>query len=516
VRHTLSKRLSPLIALVGLAGCGGAKNEPRRAAEPTDRLAAVSAVSEEEPKWTRLQSEHFDVATDLSAPDATRAALALETTRAALRSAAWPNASEAVAARTSVVIFRDGLEFMHYFENVAAIFVRYVRPTIVLWGKPDYWEQKTGLNAEASSSLLRHELTHRLASGVYARQPTWFAEGLAQFLETMTVSEDGSTATLGEADPEALRRYKRYRVHVSEALAWRSYTDSDPETIAGLYGISWLMVHFLHDNRGNDFDAFQNALVQGVDPEAAWKKSLGTLRPEVLDAQLRDYVQHADFKKVAVPIERTAVAPATNAVITEADVHAIRAQLAISGSQTRPHAGLDAEAQREIESALALEPANPLAVRLLLATGRSLPKNDLTARLHAHLEKRPDDGEAWLLLAEHGIASEREAAARKAAKLMPANPDACVILAWYLAASGRAEEALAVAVKATSLAPWDARGHYAHAEALFGVGRCTDAIRAETRAIDVLPDDRASSQFAEELRHKLDLYKRSCAKSKHR
>ncbi|HVH44165.1 MAG TPA: DUF1570 domain-containing protein, partial [Labilithrix sp.] len=377
------KQLLPLLAFlaVQLVGCAAAKGGKGVATDAAKQPAVVS----DEPKWTRLQSEHFDLATDLGETDALRAAEALETTRAAMLSAAWPGASDALAARTSVVVFQDGLDFLHFFENIAAIYVQLVRPTIVLWGKPDYWEQKTGVNAEASSSLLRHELTHRLASAIYVRQPRWFSEGLAQFLETLTVSADGTTATLGEVDPDALRSYRRVRVSASDALAWQSYAEADQKTLQGLYGISWLMVHFLYDKRGNEFDAFQRALIRGVAPEQAWKKSFGALPPEVLDAQLFEYAKRASFKKVAIPIERTSVQPITKATITEADVHAIRAQLALSGAATRERAGLGDEAQREIERALALEPANPLAVRLLLSTGKRVPSNDLGARVRAQL-----------------------------------------------------------------------------------------------------------------------------------
>lgn len=501
--------LTPLIslALIHLVGCGPNKGTARETLHP------VVASANDDPPWARLQSEHFDIATDLDAPDALRAAETLETTRAAILSAAWPGKSDDLAARTSVVIFRDGLEFMQYFEHAAAVFVPFVRPTIVLWGKPDYWEQKTGLSAEASSSLLRHELTHRVASAIYGRQPKWFSEGLAQFIETMTVSADGTKAKIGELFPEALENYRTYRerIGVSDALAWKTYTEHDQHGIHGLYGLSWLMVHYLLERRDKEFAVFQDGLRAGIEPERAWKKAFATLRPEVLDAELLDYAKRRAFKTWEVPIERISTQPATKASITEADVHAIRAQLAISGAGMRKDgAKLLAESQRNIQRALALEPANPLAIRLLLANGNRLSAEDLHVRLQTQLAKRPDDGEAWLLLAETGAPPEREEAARKALALMPGNPEAALALAVELLATGRAKEALPIASNATALAPWDARAHHAYGAALSAVGRCTDAVRAETRAIEVLPDKRTNSPFERELRTRLDEYRRKC------
>lgn len=503
--------LGAALLVAQLLGCAAGNTGSKEGATvPAERPAIVS----DEPKWIRIESDHFDLATDLSETEALRAAEVLETTRAAMLSAAWPGNTDDLRARTTVVVFQDGLDFMHFFNgNTLAVTVWSVRPTIVLWGKSDYWQQRTGVTFDASSSRLRHELTHRLARARYARQPMWFSEGLAQYLETLTVSADGTKATLGEVSPTVLRMYSSFRVRVSDALAWSSYAEHDDDTILGLYGISWLLVHFLYDTRAHDFEAFQHALARGVAPDLAWRKSFGAFRLEDLDAQLVQYAKLASFKRVVVPIERPSVRPVRKLPITEADVHAIRAHLALAGAELAAGGDLRDEAQQELGRALALEPANPLAVRLLLSSDKSPPRSELSARLRAQVAKRPDDGDAWLLLAEIGAPSEREAAARKAVALMSANSDACVVLASHLVATGRAEEALPLAKKAASLAPWDHRALDTYAAALFAGGRCADAILEETRAIDALPDGRARSPLARESRRKLDEYKRSCARS---
>lgn len=511
MRVKLLRSLPLLLAL--LVGCSapkrgklaeGAATPPTRAADGAD------------PPWIRLQSEHFDLATDMSEQDAGLAVEALEHTRSALLSAAWNEASDLPTARTTVIVLRDGLEFMQYFEEAAALFSEVVRPTLVLWGKPDYWEARTGVNAEASSSLVRHELTHRIASSFYMRQPKWFAEGLAQYLQTLRVSSDGASATIGEVDPLALRRYRQSNATVRDVLRWDSYTADDPDVIRGYYGVSWLLVHYLFDERPSEFGAFQTALTRGESPEIAWKKAFGTERTDALDDRLADYARRKKYKTAVVPVERTSMKPPTRASITEADVHAIRAQLALIGGGLAAgpkHDALRREAAEELRRATRLEPVNPLAVRLLFASGMFAHDDPrLAAQLTAQLGKRPNDGEAWLLAAEWGVPSEREAAARKAVSLMPDSPEACTVLAWYLAKTGRTDEAIGLATKAVTLAPWSTRAHRTFAEALLGAGRCSEAIREQTRAIEVLPDGPTREPLVKEFERGLDAIKRECSK----
>jgi tetratricopeptide (TPR) repeat protein len=507
---TTRRRLLSLLAVSLVLGCGSSKGSAVHSAESPK----AAAVASDEPKWIRIQSEHFDLSTDLEESDAFRAAEALENERSAIISALWHGNSERAATRTSAVVFQDGLEFAQFFDGVTALFVALPRPTVILWGKPEHWKSTTGVTADATSSVLRHELTHRLASSLFAQQPKWFAEGLAQFVETLTVSADGKTATLGEADPEALNNYWRFRTGVSDALEWKSIAGVGGEKLQGLYGVSWLLVHYLVDKRSDGFEAFQRALASGVDPNEAWKNEFGSLRPIDLDRELREYAQRRSFKKVVIPIELRAVQPAKRTAISEAEVHAIRAQVALVAAGTGVRQDLIEEANKEIERAVALEPANALAVRLLLLMGKQSHVGDLGPRLRTQIAKRPDDGDAWLLLAEFGEPAERETAARKAVALMPDNPDACIVLANHLAATGRADEALPLATKAATLAPWNVRAHDAIAAALFGAGRCPDAIRAESQAIEVLPEAQSRSSTALELRRKLEGYRRACGKQK--
>lgn len=455
-------------------------------------------------RWSRWQSDHFDLSTDLPPEEARKAAESLELTRTALLSAAWGRAADGrITARTSVVVFREQLDFEHYATyRLGGLFSTTLRPTIFIWGAPDRWEKRTVVNDESTTSVLRHELVHRLAAGIYGRQPRWFAEGLAQFLETMSVSEDGKTATLGRVNLVALHAYQTARAaRVADALAWSSISATDEATTHSLYGVSWLLVHFLYNTQGEAFASFQTKLAQGKEPDVAWAESFPGVTPEQLDERINHYARFGKFAEVEAPLVKSPSAIATR-TITAADVLAIRAQLAFTVSGFRPE--MKAEAKQEAERALTLEPGNTVALRLSWLENPAA-KKDAVAHLKAQVAKRPDDGDAWMLLGatlEHGATAEREAALRKAITLLPRSAEAYNDLAWELVTTERGEAALPFASKAVLLAPWSAPVVDTYAATLFAVGRCPDALVAQRRALDLVAETAGQGEalpYAEHL-----------------
>ena len=84
-------------------------------------------------RWVKLQTEHFDLYTDLGDADAGRAAAALERTRAAILIAAWSkDVGSKRTSRAAVVVLGDGLAFEHYVgRSYTGVFGSVVRPTLV-------------------------------------------------------------------------------------------------------------------------------------------------------------------------------------------------------------------------------------------------------------------------------------------------------------------------------------------------------------------------------------------------
>jgi tetratricopeptide (TPR) repeat protein len=455
-------------------------------------LAAVCGASET--GWSEVQTGHVTLKTDLAPEEARRAALTVEKTRAALLAAAWPGARLLQPERVEVVVFAKQSDFMRYFgRDLLGLFIHYLYPpTFFLYGPPEKWERRMTLAREETSSLLKHELSHHLAAYIYRRQPRWFAEGLAQYLETLRFSEDGKTATLGDINLEAVQSYnlaQNTSLGVADALAWSGKLDAkDAMATARLYGLSWLMVHWMSNTHPAEYERFQTLLAKGIDPDKAWKAVFSNLAPSDIDKQLHQYVHDGDYHYFVV-----AIPPAEGALqerpMTSAEVHATRAAAALAGAAALEHgAEQAADAQAELAAALADDPGNVRALRMKM--GMVKPEERVALGRRA-AEGHPDDGLAWLTLAEtlpDALENweERAQAFKKATALLPDNPTAFNELAGMYVRKGQAQEALPLALTAAQMAPWNSAMLDTLAGALAGVHRCSEAVAMEARAMDML------------------------------
>ena len=282
--------------------------------------------------WREVKTAHVTLKTDLDAEEARRAAMAVERTRAGLLAAAWAGA-KLQPEHIEVVVFASQLDFVRYFgPNLLGLFLHGSYPPMAfLYGPPDKWEHRANLALDETTSVLKHELVHHLAAFIYRREPRWFAEGLAQYLETLRFAEDGKTAILGEVNLQALSYYSRYHVSVSEVLPWGGKFDAqDTSKTLGLYGTSWLLVHWLSNTHPDDFARYQTLLAKGIDPDKAWKAVFPNLTFSDLDTQLHEYADHGDYHYFIVPIP-TLEPTAEERLLTSADVHAVRASAALAG-----------------------------------------------------------------------------------------------------------------------------------------------------------------------------------------
>ena len=460
--------------------------------------------------WIHLRSDHFELSTDLSEPDARQAVEALEKNRAAVLAAGWSGIDDRASARVNVVLLRDKTEFRRYFgSQIGGLFSQRGTPTLFLWGAAQHW----GRGGEAVSTL-RHELVHRVESSIYARRPRWFSEGLAQFLEALEISEDWSHVARGYFNPKALAEYRRNRhVHVRDALAWRSYEGLDQSTMAGLYGISWLLVHWLYNVHPDEFAQYQVLLAQGTEPDAAWKSAFAKIPIDGIDDELERHSRYSAFQITEVKLE-TKPFTVTARPMTVADARGITARLWIAGSGLP---GVDAHAaeqaaREEIDQALALESGNHLALTSARLLGRRFTPSEWSQRVRAQVTARPDDGEAWGAFADdlatnNGSEEEIANTYRRAMTLLPNASRAYNNYAWYLLQHGNATAALPLAIKASLYDSSSASVLDTLAAVYFALDRCRDALGVQRRAIDRIGEDRASEA---ELKKDLAKYETTC------
>jgi tetratricopeptide (TPR) repeat protein len=463
-------------------------------------------------KWVQLESDHYTLRTDLPPEQAREAMSRLERTRVAILAAMWPSALRQEMTKLTVYVLQDPREFEGlYPRRVRAFFFKSdTEALIVLPGSPASWEYRFSGLSEASSSRLNHELTHFLSTYALARQPRWLSEGLAEYLETLRLSPDGSTAVVGSPHPGALYEMSGILDWVEDnqgmltrdparawsmqhVLRWDRMQESGEEDrkILYMYAGSWLLVHWLIDERPEAFAAYQSLLAQGVAPEAALKQALPGMGSPALDLTLLEYIRNRRYKERTVPVPPVGTS-FVETVLEDAEVHAIRSKLAALGARLAWREPFIENrkklAKAELDESLRL---NPRGLSALTTQLRSAPESERPALAQAAVEAHPEEAEAWLLLAAARTddPAAQEAAYKKALELEPQSFYAATGLAWLYVTQGRIPEALPLAQRAVQVAPWSAYALDTYALALAGSGACAEALRMEQRALELITED---------------------------
>jgi len=253
--------------------------------------------------WREVETPHFVLRTDLSPSDALHAGTALEETRDALVSAAWPNFPFPQQEQTVVFVLSNGIEFERYFGRlVDGIFFHSSPPTVFLYGSASRWELRRTAH-QPTNSTLRHEMAHELAAKVYSTQPRWFAEGLAQFLDAVHYSDDGKSVVLGGVNASAYADYRAVRrISVRDTLAWSQGVASLAQTDAvGLYGTSWFLFHWFYNTQPDPFGRYQDELARGG-PMAAFEKAFPKFDADKADRDLYEYMRYGQFTDLLMPL----------------------------------------------------------------------------------------------------------------------------------------------------------------------------------------------------------------------
>ena len=271
-------------------------------------LLAIGAVAcSSSGTWRRIETPHFELNTDLGSSDARHAGAALEATRDALVSAAFPTFKFA-DVKTKVYVLANGLDFERYFgRKTGGLFLHTTPPMFFLFGSPDRWELRRSAH-RPDRSVLRHEMAHELSGEVWPNQPRWFAEGLANFLEPVFYSDDEKNVVLGGINYTALSCYRRVRTTtLSDVLTWKEGTGTLAMREAmGLYGYSWLFVHWLYHKHPEQFIHYMDALSR-QEPDEAIKIVLAEFDANTLDQELYEYQRHGRFDDMLLPLLETPI-----------------------------------------------------------------------------------------------------------------------------------------------------------------------------------------------------------------
>jgi hypothetical protein len=315
------------LLVLALAGCSLTK--------PLAPLHIAGATADAAPgSWWKVETPAFDLLSDLPAADTREAAQEIAAELIAL-GAAFGNPPPRSHLALHVVVLADGADFERYFGRLIWGFTRSTGTdvTVYLWGKPIQWAPRNLATAQTGGqSVLRHELAHVQLTRTFGRQPRWFAEGLAQYLETLRWADSGDAIEVGPINPTALQRYFRYRsVGFSDVLKWDSESVfSDEEALTGsLYGYSWALVFELVNERPQVFGRYLSALAAGTPPSA--ETLFDNEEPRQIDAKVQQFMSTGRFAKTTVPV----ALPPTEAKLTLASAEE-RAQMEAALKSLRP------------------------------------------------------------------------------------------------------------------------------------------------------------------------------------
>jgi tetratricopeptide (TPR) repeat protein len=443
--------------------------------------------------WRRLRSQHFILTTDHSEDSARASLLSLERTRAMLLSGVWGSSTLAGAVRTHVVVLAHDTDFERYFGRTTSGLTTELGgvPTILLYGRPDRWTR--GSIYSGTTSVLKHELTHQLANAIYGRQPRWFAEGLAQFAETLEPAEDEKTAILGRPNLDALQKYRGVRsVRMRDLFAWTSDVNLEERARQGRYGLAWGAVYWMYNAQPEAFLRYQQALQAGRDPEQAWKNAFPGLTPEQADGLVHQYLSHGDYKEFVVPLV-TAEAALTPEPLTQADAWAVQAEISLAAGRWRDDPKLLAESEERFRRALALDPGQLEAVQF----AADLTPVERLAGARSATRNHPESARAWRMLgvvlaATDLVGSER--AYRRALELAPGDASIMNNLAYVLVRQNRIQDALPLAQSAVKASSGNSAMLDTYAAALEGAGRCTEGLAFQRAAMERLPESTSTAR----------------------
>lgn len=240
-------------------------------------------------RWHDIETDTFKLTTDLPADQARQGAQLIAQSLVAV-SAMFGRAPVINAGKIEIIAFASDMEFERVFgTRIAGItFSGPEGSTLFVYGSPAKWFERQRVDVQGTNSVVQHELAHAVLRRYFPKQPRWFAEGMADFLETAEWYDDDNVR-IGELNVQAYISYSKFRaVSVHDMLHWSGFGEREGTT-HGLYGLSWMFIHWAFDAQLPMLGKYFFLLSKG-DPEAAWAQTFGPLT-DSLDSTLHQYAK---------------------------------------------------------------------------------------------------------------------------------------------------------------------------------------------------------------------------------
>ncbi|HEY8923580.1 MAG TPA: DUF1570 domain-containing protein [Polyangia bacterium] len=419
--------------------------------------------------WRELTTDHFVLRTDLNEDDALRVVRTLEETRAAMLIGVWSNL-RIESEVTPVFALDSRSELASYTGPLSGAKHQSTPPFPPFLVVPE-----VGSGMGPGAHAVRHELAHQLSRQVLAAQPHWFSEGVATFLETIRPDfEDDTRMVIGEADPG---RYRLFRYVVPSSL--EELLGAPPETLherARFYATSWLLVHYLFNHRPEQLREFEHRLGALEPARVAFREAFPDLASGALPSVLWTYINGGEYVITRWRVPRWNGLHETR-VLTDAEVHAVRALLRASSSNVEDPEAHAAAIASELDEAIGhgSPPLDALAVAFYqLNRPYRFSRAELASMAVA---THPRKWMAWLMAADvaPGGSDERDHALHRALAFDPTEPEVLLRLAREHARVGRWQEVLGISSRILRAGVQHPDLWLMHLYALQETGRCDTA-----------------------------------------
>ena len=420
-----------------------------------------------EKRWLLLESKHFSLYTDLRRDRAIEEVRSMERLFAGLEQSGWERSkgSSELQLRLNVVMFAN-----------ASDLDRYVRDDIIAYHIPDVLYEPwivvpgDGVRDERLQTVA-HELTHYMADAAMPRQPLWFAEGLASYFETGHFEEDGRFV-LGSVPEGRFQELIAFGLLRPSALLSGEITRDDHR----FYSSSWLLVHYLMNEKGYAFQEYQKGLLRGFSYERAWQDAFPQPSPELLDKAVEEYVLRGTYARFKMPIEEPVIMAPRERVLSRADEHALQAILWIANMRENPQD--EQRARQAVALALADDADHLLAGALKVSFTQ--PENPQRAVSQAKrlFERHPQQWLAAALLGEAAWKVGEELPlggphdVMRTAALAPWQPQSWLVRAEQEALRGERAKANVSAKRARDMQPAKLEVLWSYADIMMRMGEC--------------------------------------------
>jgi tetratricopeptide (TPR) repeat protein len=248
----------------------------------------LSQAALEGGKWYRYNSRNFEVYSKLRQGEVAERIRDLEAFRAVVHEFVVLEDRGNFGHTTKILLLPsiDALRKTFKLRHVAGFMRSGLRANLMVVGKP----RSTVFMSE--NSIVFHEYVHYLVRNASSFQyPTWYDEGFAEVLATVTIEDDH--ATLGAAPPSAAYTLLNRRdMSLDRVVGIDSTSDLKVADRQKFYARAWLLTHYLSlsaaPGMGQKLLHYLNRFNEGGVAAEAFEESF-ELSFDALDSSLEEY-----------------------------------------------------------------------------------------------------------------------------------------------------------------------------------------------------------------------------------